>query len=137
MKKILFAFLSILFVACQKQSIILPGNNSGTETSFKKLNTSSSIYNSLTTTGPKSFLFDEPNTKFSSAEKTAILNFVKNGGGLFMISDHTNSDRNNDGWDSPDIWNDLMNSNSVQTNPFGFKIDLTDISETSSNVTTV
>jgi hypothetical protein len=82
------------------------------------------------------FVIDEPNTRFSSSEKTAILNFVKNGGGLFMISDHTNSDRNNDGWDSPAIWNDLMNSNSVQTNPFGLSIDLTNYSETSANVTT-
>src|SRR6476620_624345 len=47
------------------------------------------------------FVVDEPNTRFTAAEKTAILNFVRNGGGLFMISDHTVSDRNNDGWDSP------------------------------------
>jgi hypothetical protein len=80
------------------------------------------------------FVVDEPNTLFTAAEKTAIVNFVKNGGGLFMISDHDVSDRNNDGYDSPAIWNDLMTSNSVQANPFGFKIDLTNISETSSNV---
>ena len=80
------------------------------------------------------FVVDEPNTLFTSTEKTAIINFVKNGGGLFMISDHDVSDRNNDGYDSPDIWNDLMTTNSVQANPFGFKIDLTNISETSSNV---
>ena len=83
------------------------------------------------------FVVDEPNIRFTTAEKTAILNFVKNGGGLFMISDHTMSDRNNDGWDSPAIWNDLMTTNSVQSNPFGFKIDLTNISETSTNVTTL
>ncbi len=79
------------------------------------------------------FVVDEPNIRFSTAEKTAILNFVKNGGGLFMISDHTVSDRNNDGWDSPAIWNDLMSSNSVQTNPFGITITLNNISETTSN----
>ncbi|HNP32516.1 MAG TPA: hypothetical protein PKN96_04440 [Flavobacterium sp.] len=79
------------------------------------------------------FVIDEPNTRFTAAEKTAILNFVKNGGGLFMISDHTVSDRNNDGWDSPDIWNDLMSNNSVKTNPFGITISLNNISETSSN----
>ena len=83
------------------------------------------------------FVVDEPNIRFTTAEKTAILNFVKNGGGLFMISDHTVSDRNNDGWDSPAIWNDLMTTNNVQSNPFGFKIDLTNISETSTNVTTI
>jgi hypothetical protein len=79
------------------------------------------------------FVVDEPNTRFTAAEKTAILNFVKNGGGLFMISDHTVSDRNNDGWDSPAIWNDLMSTNSVQTNPFGITITLNNFSETTSN----
>ncbi|MEI6753667.1 MAG: T9SS type A sorting domain-containing protein [Paludibacter sp.] len=79
----------------------------------------------------------EPNTKFSSSEKTAIMNFVKNGGGLFMISDHNGSDRNSDGYDSPAIWNDFLTTNSVQANPFGFSFDLVSISQTSSNVTTV
>ena len=82
------------------------------------------------------FVIDEPNVLFTAAEKTALLNFISNGGGLFMISDHNNSDRNNDGHDSPNIWNDLMTNNSVAANPFGFSIDLTDISETSSNVLT-
>ncbi|MEP7264760.1 MAG: IPT/TIG domain-containing protein [Bacteroidota bacterium] len=82
------------------------------------------------------FVVDEPNTRFTSAEKTAILNFVNAGGGLFMISDHTISDRNNDGWDSPDIWNDLMTNNSVQNNPFGFSVSLTNFSQLSNNVLT-
>ena len=80
------------------------------------------------------FVVDEPNTLFTATEKTAIINFVKNGGGLFMISDHDVSDRNNDGYDSPAIWNDLMTNNSVQANPFGYSIALTNISETTSNV---
>jgi hypothetical protein len=79
------------------------------------------------------FVVDEPNKRFTAAEKTAILNFVKNGGGLFMISDHTVSDRNNDGWDSPAIWNDLMSTNTVKTNPFGITITLNNFSETTSN----
>lgn len=82
------------------------------------------------------FVIDEPNILFTSAEKTAILNFINHGGGLFMISDHTQSDRNNDGYDSPAIWNDLMTNNSIVSNPFGFSIDLTNISETTSNVWT-
>jgi hypothetical protein len=66
----------------------------------------------------------EPNTLFTAAEKTAIMNFVKNGGGLFMISDHTGSDRNNDGADAVKILNDLMTNNSVDSSdPFGFSID--------------
>ncbi len=53
------------------------------------------------------FIVPEPNTLFSASEKTAILNFVRDGGGLVGISDHDISDRNNDGFDSPKIWNDL------------------------------
>jgi hypothetical protein len=84
----------------------------------------------------KVFVVCEPNILFTAAEKTAILNFVQNGGGLFMISDHTNSDRNNDGHDSPQIWNNLIDTNSVVVNPFGIHFDYVDISQTSSNVTT-
>lgn len=80
------------------------------------------------------FIVDEPNIRFTTAEKQAILAFVQNGGGLFMIGDHTNSDRNSDGWDSPAIWNDLMNSNGIVTNPFGFTFELTDITQLSTNV---
>lgn len=80
------------------------------------------------------FVVDEPNIRFTAAEKLAILNFVKNGGGLLMIADHNSSDRNNDGWDSPAIWNDMMTNNTLQNNPFGFSIDLTNVSGTSSNV---
>jgi hypothetical protein len=66
----------------------------------------------------------EPNTLFTTTEKTAIMTFVKNGGGLFMISDHTGADRNNDGSDAVKILNDLMTNNSVDsTDPFGFSID--------------
>jgi hypothetical protein len=79
------------------------------------------------------FVIDEPNIRFTSSEKTAILNFVKNGGGLFLIANHSGSDRNNDGWDSAAIWNDLMSTNTVKTNPFGISITLNNISETTSN----
>lgn len=82
------------------------------------------------------FVVDEPNIRFTAGEKTAILTFVKNGGGLFMISDHTLSDRNNDGWDSPAIWNDLMTNNGMSSNPFGFSVDLTNIVQLSGNVLT-
>ncbi len=53
------------------------------------------------------FIVPEPNVRFSDAEKSAILAFVQDCGGLFMISGHGQSDRNNDGWDSPVIFNDL------------------------------
>jgi hypothetical protein len=80
------------------------------------------------------FIIDEPNTRFTAAEKTALLQFVQNGGGLFIISDHTQSDRNNDGWDSPAIWNDFMTNNGSVNNPFGFSFDLANFSNTSSNL---
>jgi hypothetical protein len=80
------------------------------------------------------FVIDEPNIRFTTAEKQAILNFVKNGGGLFIVADHTGSDRNNDGWDSPAIWNDLMTNNGLVSNPFGFSVDLTNYSQSSTNV---
>lgn len=80
------------------------------------------------------FVMDEPNIRLTDAEKTAMLKFVQNGGGLLMISDHDKSDRNNDGIDSPGVWNDLITNNTVTTNPFGFTIDLTNISETTTNV---
>jgi hypothetical protein len=77
----------------------------------------------------KIFVIPEPNTAFTAAEKTAIINFVDNGGGLFMIADHLNSDRNNDGIDSPRIFNDLMNNNSRGiSNIFGIQYDLNNIS---------
>ena len=82
----------------------------------------------------KVYIIDEPNLVFSAAEKTAILQFVQNGGSLFIISDHNGSDRNGDGWDSPHIWNDLFSNNSVAANPFGITFDLADFSETTTNI---
>jgi hypothetical protein len=80
------------------------------------------------------FIICEPNIKFTASEKTAILQFVQDGGGLFMVSDHDNSDRNNDGWDSPHIWNDLMGANAIQNNPFGMSFDYDSFSQTTSNI---
>jgi len=75
------------------------------------------------------FVIPEPNVLFSAAEKKAILQFVQAGGGLFLIVDHTGSDRNNDGEDSVEIATDLMSNNGVDnTDPFGFSIDSNDIS---------
>lgn len=80
------------------------------------------------------FVVDEPNMLFTATEKDAILHFVQNGGGLMMISDHTVSDRNNDGYDSPVIWNDLLTNNTVQNDPFGLTFDLADFNQTTTNV---
>ena len=89
------------------------------------------------------FVVVEPNRLFSTAEKTAIMNFVSNGGGLMMVADHTAattagtdangynpSDRDGDGYDSPRVWNDLMANNGINNNkPFGFVLDYVDINE--------
>lgn len=79
----------------------------------------------------KVFVVCEPNILFTASEKTAILNYVQNGGSLFMVSDHDQSDRNGDGYDSPAIWNDLMSSN-----PFGIIFNLNDYSQSSTSVIT-
>lgn len=75
----------------------------------------------------KVFVIDEPDWYFSATEKAAIINFVANGGGLMMVSDHQGADRNNDGIDSPMAWNDLLTNNTVLNNPFGIAFDLVNI----------
>ncbi len=82
----------------------------------------------------KVFVVCEPNILFTAAEKNAIVNFVAAGGGLFIIADHNASDRNNDTWDSPHIWNDLFTTNTVKNNPFGMSFDYANFSMTVSNV---
>ncbi len=82
----------------------------------------------------KVFVVCEPNLPFTATEKTAMLHFVQAGGGLFVVSDHYQSDRNNDGWDSPGIWNDFLSNNTIQTNPFGLSFDLLSFSGTYSNI---
>jgi hypothetical protein len=75
------------------------------------------------------FVMPEPNVLLSTAEKTAIMKFIQAGGGFFLIVDHTGSDRNNDGYDSVEVANDLLTNNGVDnTSPFGFSIDTNDIS---------
>ncbi|NUU96401.1 DNA-binding protein [Marinitoga sp. 1135] len=64
----------------------------------------------------------EPNKPFKETEIKAILNFVKNGGSLFIISDHGGSDRNGNGWDSPKIFNTFVED-------FGFKFTGDDLEE--------
>jgi hypothetical protein len=59
------------------------------------------------------FVMPEPNIALTSAEITAIRNFVFNGGGLFMIADHAGADRNSDGIDAAGVFNALMGSPSI------------------------
>jgi hypothetical protein len=83
------------------------------------------------------YIVDEPNIRFTTAEKTALLNYVRNGGGLLMISDHDVSDRNGDGWDSPKIWNDLMQPTAGAASVFGFTYDLNNLVVNTTNVATL
>ena len=83
------------------------------------------------------FVVDEPNTLFTTAEKTAMMQYVQNGGSLFIIGNHNGSDRNNDGYDAPAIWNNFFSSNGVATNPFGFTFDLVNLVQSTTNVSTV
>ncbi len=94
-------------------------------------NTSAITYgsssNALDLSNFNALVLPEPNTLFTSSEKTAILTFVHNGGGLFMVADHNGSDRNNDGYDSLHIFNDLMSNSGVGNDPFGITFDAVDI----------
>jgi hypothetical protein len=81
----------------------------------------------------KVFVVCEPNIAFTMDEKVAIVAYVKSGGGLFMVGDHLTSDRNNDGKDSPVIWNDLMSNNGSVVNPFGIAFENNDIGNNFSN----
>lgn len=60
------------------------------------------------------FIVPEPNTKFNPDEEQAIVEYVKGGGGLYMVADHAGADRNNDGWDAVKIFNNF-------STPFGLK----------------
>lgn len=82
----------------------------------------------------KVFIMDEPNIRMTTTEKNALVSFVQNGGGLYMISDHNGSDRNNDGWDSPHIWDDFAGSTG---NVFGIVADTVDISPTVTTLPTL
>ena len=78
----------------------------------------------------KVFIVCEPQNQFTSAEKSAILNFVSNGGGLFMVADHETSDRDCDDWDSPHIFNDLTGAtSSTQTGLFGIWFRVNEVSD--------
>ncbi len=123
--------LSALAVDCAKQGYTV-------ETlPFNSAITFGNSANAQDLSNYKVFVVDEPNMSFSPTEKTAIINFVKSGGGLMMISDHNNSDRNNDGIDSPAAWNDLLSNNTVQNDPFGIAFDLADISGSSTAFATL
>lgn len=68
----------------------------------------------------------EPSVDFSAAEARAVVDFVAAGGGLLMVADHFESDRDGNGWDSVQAFNDLLaraaEGGDLAKNPFGFSV---------------
>ena len=62
----------------------------------------------------KAVILAEPNNPYLEAEQQALVNFVKQGGGAFIIGDHGDADRNNNGWDAVKALNEFCPE-------FGFK----------------
>lgn len=56
----------------------------------------------------------EPNNPYAKDEAQIFIDYVKNGGGIFMIGDHGNADRDGDGWDAVRALNEFCPK-------FGFK----------------
>ena len=69
------------------------------------------------------FIIPEPQNPFSENEKQAILEFVANGGGLFLVADHNSSDRDQDGWDSPRVFNAVSPTLPDTALLYGFGVD--------------
>ncbi|MBF0543535.1 MAG: hypothetical protein HQM08_03835 [Candidatus Riflebacteria bacterium] len=72
--------------------------------------------------GYKALILAEPNNPYAQDEQNAIVSFVKNGGGAFLISDHGGADRDNDGWDAVKALNSFCPQ-------FGFQFDGNTFSE--------
>ncbi|RAS72329.1 endonuclease [Priestia endophytica] len=51
------------------------------------------------------FVIPEANTPFKTSEQEAMIQYVKEGGSIFFISDHYNADRNKNRWDSSEVMN--------------------------------
>lgn len=51
------------------------------------------------------YIIPEPNNPLKKDEQAALLDFVEQGGILFLIGDHYNADRNFNRWDSTEIFN--------------------------------
>ncbi|MBL8956416.1 MAG: hypothetical protein JNK82_36920 [Myxococcaceae bacterium] len=65
------------------------------------------------------FVVPEPNIALTATEMTALVEYVRAGGGLFLIGNHGGSDRNGDGIDSVGVINALA---SARGNPFGITL---------------
>lgn len=69
----------------------------------------------------------EPSAPLSESEAKAVVDFVLAGGGLLMVADHLESDRDGNGWDSVQVFNDMLtraSTGGLEANPFGFSVAL-------------
>lgn len=73
----------------------------------------------------------EPSRALSADEKGAIVMFVRAGGGLLMVANHVGADRDGNGFSAPQVFNDLIDSNPVAADPFGFRFDEVDANASS------
>lgn len=78
----------------------------------------------------------EPSSRFTPEESKAVVDFVRNGGGLLMVADHSESDRDGNGWDSVQVFNDMLQTATAgggeeasTASPFGFHVDSIGYSE--------
>ena len=75
----------------------------------------------------------EPSSQFGEDESKAVAAFVQAGGGLLMVTDHAESDRDGNNWDSVQALNDMLTAASggqgLDGNPFGFKVAWIDYNE--------
>ncbi|QAY68598.1 endonuclease [Paenibacillus protaetiae] len=51
------------------------------------------------------FVIAEPNVPFKTSEQAAMKQYVENGGSIFFVGDHYNSDRNKNRWDGSEAIN--------------------------------
>lgn len=58
--------------------------------------------------GAQALVIPEPNNRFEDSEIQAIAAFVQGGGGLVLISNHNDSDRDSDGVDAPQALDPLL-----------------------------
>lgn len=53
----------------------------------------------------QAIILAEPNNPYAEDEVKTIVEFIRNGGGAFIIGDHGRADRNNNSWDAVKIFN--------------------------------
>jgi hypothetical protein len=70
------------------------------------------------------FVMAEPNRPFTTAEQSALKQFVDSGKGIYFIADHYNSDRNKNTWDSTEVYDGYNRSNNSSYNIGGSYGDL-------------